>query len=69
MVIMSIYHEILGVPAPPKDFSHLSLSELFGYRQACMDLGYEDKVKAVNDEIDARYNQSLQDSLESQSPE
>lgn len=51
------------------DLSHLSLSELFGYRQACKDLGYEDKVKAVNDEIDARYNESLQDSLESQSPE
>jgi hypothetical protein len=52
-----------------QDFSHLSLSELFGYRQACKDLGYEDKVKAVNEEIDARYNESLQDALESESPE
>jgi len=52
-----------------QDFSHLSLSELFGYRQACKDLGYEDKVQAVNEEIDVRYNESLQDALESESPE
>jgi hypothetical protein len=51
------------------DLSHLTLSELFGYRQACKDLGYEDKVQLVNDEIDARYNESLQDILESESPE
>jgi len=51
------------------NLSQLSLSELFGYRQACMDLGYLDKVKAVNDEIDARYNECLQDSLESQNNE
>jgi hypothetical protein len=54
--------------APVKtDLSHLSLSELFGYRQCAMDLGCEDKIKAANDEIDARYNESLQDSLESES--
>ena len=51
------------------DLSNLSLSELFGYRQCAMDLGLEDKVKAANDEIDARYNEALQDSLESESPE
>jgi hypothetical protein len=51
------------------DLSHLSLSELFGYRQACKDLGYEDRVRLVNEEIDARYNESLLNSLESESPE